>query len=253
MRNRALILPVLLALLTVATELQAAVQPLPEVRARLAYDPLEKEFATQTNSLTAAWQFSRACFDVAEYATNSSERALLAEKGIAASERGLSLNATSAPAMYYLGMNLGQLARTRGIGALKVIQRMEAAFLRARQWDPEFDYGGPDRNLGLLYREAPSLISLGSRKKAKQHFEAAITHAPTYPENRLNLIETYLAWNDWNGTLREYKALQERWAEDLAGFRDPKWQAEVQDWHARYQKITKRVEHPPKPFRAPKA
>ena len=33
---------------------------------------------------TAAWQFGRACFDLAEFATNNTERASLAEQGIAA-------------------------------------------------------------------------------------------------------------------------------------------------------------------------
>ena len=46
-------------------------------------------------------------------ATNRTERAEIAEQGVAACQRALTVNSNSAPAHYYLGLNLGQLARTR--------------------------------------------------------------------------------------------------------------------------------------------
>src|SRR2546426_2472233 len=52
----------------------------------------------ETNSAEAAWQFARACFDRADFATNDTQRAALAEQGIAASRRAIELQPKSAAA-----------------------------------------------------------------------------------------------------------------------------------------------------------
>ena len=44
---------------------------------------------------------------------------------------------------YYLAMNLGQLARTEMIGALKIVKEMENEFEIAADIDPRFDHAGP--------------------------------------------------------------------------------------------------------------
>src|SRR5580765_1405632 len=54
----------------------------------------------------AAWQFARACFDLAEFATNSSQRIEIAEQGVAACNQLLAQKSDSGPGHYYLGMNL---------------------------------------------------------------------------------------------------------------------------------------------------
>jgi hypothetical protein len=89
-------------------------------------------------------------------------------------------------------MNLGQLARTKGLSALKLVDQMEGEFTRARDLDEHLDYAGPDRSLGLLYRDAPVIGSVGSRTRAREHLRRAVEVAPQYPENRLSLIEAYL-------------------------------------------------------------
>src|SRR5205085_8577123 len=127
-----------------------------------------------------------------EFATNSAQRAELADQGIAACRELLAREQNSGPGHYYLGMNLGQLARTKGIGALKIVTQMEREFKAARELDETLDQAGSDRNLGLLYRDAPALGSIGSRSRAKQHLERAVELTPDYPENRLDLIEAFL-------------------------------------------------------------
>ena len=69
-------------------------------------------------------------------------------------------------------MNLGQLARTRGLSALKLVDQMEREFTRARDLDEHLDWAGPDRNLGLLYGDAPVIGSIGSRTRRAGAFEA---------------------------------------------------------------------------------
>ena len=89
------------------------------------------EFQTHTNDATAAWEFARACFDFADYATNDTEHAAIAIQGIAASRQAIAREPNSAPGHYYLGENLGQLARTETIGALKLVKEMEREFKTA--------------------------------------------------------------------------------------------------------------------------
>src|SRR5689334_21307932 len=157
----------------------------PTAIARKAFQDTQARYRKEPRSGEAAWQFARACFDLAELATNTAQRAEYAEQGIAACGPALEREPKLAPAQYYLGMNLGQLARTKGLSALKLVKRMERAFSAARELDEKFDYAGPDRNLGLLYRDAPSVLSVGSRAQAKQHLERAAELTPVYPENRL--------------------------------------------------------------------
>src|SRR5947208_15406714 len=142
-------------------------------RARKAYQDARDKHSESPKDIQLAWQFGRACYDVADFSTNNTERGDFAQQGIAACNEAIAANHNCAPAHYYLGMNLGQLAQTRGLSALKLIDQMEAEFKLARQLDEKFDFGGPDRNLGLLYRDAPSWISLGSRDNAAKHLPRA--------------------------------------------------------------------------------
>ena len=146
--------------------------------AKRNFQEAQAHYRKAPGEATAAWQFGRACFDLAEFATNNTERASLAEQGIAACRLALARESNSAPAHYYLGMNLAQLARTKGLSALKLVDQMEREFTRARDLDEQLDYAGPDRNLGLLYRDAPVIGSIGSRTRAREHLRRAVEVAP---------------------------------------------------------------------------
>src|SRR5262249_13455909 len=137
----------------------------------------------------------------------------LAEEGISACERAVALGSNCAPAHYYMAMNMGQLARTRGLGALKLIRSIQREFDAARQLDEKMDFAGPDRSLGLLYRDAPTLGSVGSRTHAREHLQRALELAPEFPENGLNLIETCQKWGDRNMARKALKTLEEHWTE----------------------------------------
>src|SRR5581483_4780473 len=74
--------------------------------------------------------FERATFDLADAVPTNSERASVAEQGIAVSKQALQRASNSAPVHYYLGLNLAQLARTKTFGALSIVNKMEAEFTR---------------------------------------------------------------------------------------------------------------------------
>ena len=194
-------------------------------RARMEREPTNAE---------AMWQFGHACFDRAEFATKDTERATLAVEGIAAMRRLTAREPKLAAGHYYLAMNLGQLARTKLLAALKLVDEMEHEFKSARALDEHFDSAGPDRNLGQLYFQAPGWpASIGSRSKAHKHLERAVELAPGFPENRLNLMEAYCEWKDRRGIQREMKAITALWPAARTNFTGTAWAASWADWEKR--------------------
>lgn len=204
-----------------------------EARVRLTADP-----ANATN----AWLVGRASFELAELTTNNPAKAEIAEQGIAACRQAIARAPGLAPAHYYLGMTIGQLADTkRNMSALKMVREMEREFIAARELDAPFDFAGADRNLGLLYHEAPSFISIGSRTKARQHLKAAVELAPDFPENRLNLIETLLTWGDHEDARHELKALEKHLPALKQKFPGTPWIERPTDWQKRLEAAQKKT------------
>jgi tetratricopeptide (TPR) repeat protein len=222
------------------------------LRAKEHFLAAQRRYHAETNSPEAAWQYARACFDLGEFAARNSDRAEVAETGISVARKLATSHPSLAEAHYYLAMNMGQLARTKSLGALKLVDLMETEFNRARIINEKFDYAGPDRNLGLLYLEAPAFGSIGSRSKAKLHLKRAIYIAPDYPENRLILIEAYLRWGDETEALREFKALSDQWAKAQETFSGEPWTVSWRDWQRRFRALQLKLDpllHKPIPGR----
>jgi len=201
-------------------------------RAKVAFDQARERYWSDTNNVVAAWEFGRAAFDLAEFARTKSERETIAVQGVAACRRGVRLEPTSAPAYYYLGMNLGQQARVYLLKGLRIVSEMEKVFLTARKLDPLFDYAGPDRSLGLLYRHAPGWpISLGNQSKASRHFNEAVRLHPNYPGNRIALAQflwdteqTILFDEQWDAIVQLIPRAQEE-------FNGPDWELSWIEWN----------------------
>jgi tetratricopeptide (TPR) repeat protein len=218
---------------------------------RRSFEEAERRYKKNPQSIEAAWQFARACFDLADAADGNAKRAEFAEKGIDACRGALTRDPDSVAAHYYLGVNLGELAETRGLGAFKLIKEMEAQFMKTHDLDEHFDYAGPNRNLGLLYRDAPAVGSIGSRSKARHYLERALKLAPQYPDNRLNLIEAYLKWGDRHDATRELKELEDALPAARAQFPGEAWASSWSDWDQRLNQVKKKIEQPPKALHAP--
>jgi len=93
---------------------------------------------------------ARAVMISADFATNNTERAALAEQGIAACRQLLAREPKSAPGHYYLGMNFGQTCRCRG----SVHGRLQAR-PRSRT---RVQVGGGTRRTFRLRRPARDLV-----------------------------------------------------------------------------------------------
>jgi hypothetical protein len=187
----------------------------------------------------AAWKYARACYDRADLATNDTQRAEFGRLGIEAARTSIRLQPGRAAAHYYLGINLGMLAdATRTLGGLKLVSEMEQCFKKAGDLEPLFDYGGPDRCLGLLYRDAPGWpISLGSRSKARLHLERARQLAKDYPENQLNLLQAWLKWGEKNKVQAELASVEEILKAARQTFTGEEWRLSWRDWDRSWRAI----------------
>ncbi len=186
----------------------------------------------------AAWQFARACFDWADLAETKAQRVSIAEQGVAACRANLARESNSAPSHYYLGMNLGQIAQTKRLSALDLVAQMETEFVLVKTLDPKFDFAGPDRNLGLLYRDAPGWpLSIGNKAKARQHLDQCVTLAPEYPENWLNRIEAEVQWGENSRARDDLKSLDGIWSHARLQFTGLEWHSSWADWNQRRAKL----------------
>lgn len=224
-------------------------------RAGLEFQRTRTRFQSDTNDIVAAWQFARAAFDFADFATNDTERAAIARQGIAACQALLPRDTNSAPLHYYLAMNDGQFARAvaPSLTAYRLVKVMEREFKTAADLNPSFDYAGPARCLGLLYRDSPGWpFSIGSRRKARDWLEQAAKLAPEYPENLLNLAESYLQWRDWDNAKEQLDALDALWPKAQRNFTGEAWARSWEDWSARRDMARKKLGKISAPAKSPR-
>ncbi|MBM3882386.1 MAG: hypothetical protein FJ387_22130 [Verrucomicrobia bacterium] len=211
-------------------------------RAQSLYLEAKAQFEAAPDDGRRAWEFGRACFDWAEYATQDRQRASLAQEGIAACRALLERERQVAAAHYYLALNLGQLARTKTLGALKLVGEMEDALHAARDLDPTFDQAGPDRTLGLLYLDAPGWpASIGSRTKARRHLQQALELAPDFPDNHLSFIEAHLRWGERQAAHAKLATLDALWVPARGRLTGLAWASSWADWERRRQTARHRL------------
>lgn len=207
-------------------------------RAHENYQVAEASYQLNPTNVTQAWQFGKACFDLAEFAENDPIRRDLAERGIRVCRAAIQLAPSNAAANLYLAMNLGQLARTKSLGALKLVREMEALFLKAKTFDERLDFGGPDRCLGLLYLEAPGWpASVGNRKKALLHLRRAVELSPNYPGNRLELIAALIQLRQLSEAGRELSTLRSLWSSAQSDLQGSAWEGKWINWEVERRKL----------------
>ncbi len=220
-------------------------QPVSEARivAEQAYDEAKSRYQTNMFNADVACQFARACFDLADLSDKDSERADLGNQGVEACRQLLQREPNLAAAHYYLGMNIGQVAQTKTLGALPLVRQMQQEWDAARALDAHIDFAGPDRNLGMLYRDTPGPpLSIGNRVEAVEHMMRAVELAPDYPENHLNLIESQIKWNHLAEAAREDERLRQTLPAARKQLTGPQWQGPWRDWQERLDVIEAKLD-----------
>lgn len=220
-----------------AGETNQAPAATPLAHAQTVFLAALKDFANKPNDPAVVLNYARAGFERAEFSTNDTERSAIAVPCIQACRKVLARETNSAGIHYYLAMNLGQEARTKFLGALSIVDEMESEFKKAAALDDRFDYAGPQRNLGVLYFEAPVIGSVGSKTKARKHMERAVELVPDYPENRINLAEAYLKWRDKKPLQQEIEALEKLLPSAKTNLTGIQWESSWKNWQARWDKL----------------
>ena len=204
-------------------------------RAERAYTEAQQHVRKEPTNNAAAVKFARASFEWAEFAHKDEARADIAQHGIDLARTVLIREPTNAAAHYWLAMDLGQLARTKSLGALKLVREMADEFTRASSLDPHTDYAGPDRSLGMLYRDAPGWpTSIGNKKKAREHLERAAQLHPEFPDNQLALLESFEQWADRMSFESQFKVTERVITEGKMKFTAPEWDSSWADWNQRF-------------------
>ena len=206
------------------------------MRAEQAFAHAQREFATRPDEATNAWHLGQAAYDWAEFATNSDQRAAVAQAGIAACRHLLARDPKAAWGHYYLGMDYGELAEAEApsMAAYKLIREIEHEFKSAADLDEGLDFAGPLRCLGVLYRDAPGWpISIGSTRKAREYLEGAAAVAPNYPGNQLNLVESYIQWHQPAEAQMAWHKLARLWPAAQTNLSGMAWEASWAEWAGR--------------------
>jgi hypothetical protein len=202
-------------------------------RAEIAFNQAQARYRSQMDNPVTAWEFARTCYDWADWASNKVQRAAIAREGMAACHQSLVFT-NSAAAHYYMAMNMGQLARSESLGALKLVRQMESEFLTVADLNSAVDFGGPARGLGLLYRDAPGWpLSIGNRSRSRKFLENAVQLAPNYPENVLNLAESEWSWGEKTEAGKELTVLDALWPKAEKALAGQAWEQSWDDWSKR--------------------
>jgi hypothetical protein len=139
------------------------------------------------------------------------------QQGVAAARGVLSQKPDDPAALLWLAANLGSEALTHGrMHALGVVSEIESTLLRLEQTHPQYEHAAAARGLANLYWKAPSVISVGSSKKAARYFELALQRAPDYPGNQAMAAAFYADDGDCGRARPLATAVQNR--RDLAAF-----------------------------------
>jgi hypothetical protein len=220
-------------------------------RAEAEFQRTKQLYWTNANNPSNAWVFASACYDLTEFAPTEARRGEIAKQGIAACQQLVTRDPKSAAGHYYLAMNYGELAEAEApsLAAYRLVHEVEREFKTAETLDEKVDFAGPVRCLGLLYRDAPGWpLSIGSKWKAREQLERADKLAPGYPENQLNLVESFLQWRDSDEAEKSLKKLDTTWNAARTNLTGVAWEKSWHDWAVRrtaakaeFQKLFKRV------------
>jgi tetratricopeptide (TPR) repeat protein len=152
------------------------------------------------------WRGARASAWITEEFTDGGRRASYAQKGIDYAKRAVEVDPKRVEAYYYLGINLGQSATTKTVGAYTMVPKVVKAAQAAMKIDERFDHAGPARLIGTVYAKAPPWpASIGDIDEGIKYLARAVELAPDYPQNHLHYGDALVSDSKLNEAEREYK------------------------------------------------
>jgi tetratricopeptide (TPR) repeat protein len=154
------------------------------------------------------WKASRAAWWLAEHAEKRTERLEYYQRGIDDAKKGLAINADATAAHFWLGCNEGSYGDTKGVmKSLSLVKPIRHEMQEVIRLDEHFSDGGAWRVLGVVDYKVPSLMG-GSKSRAKEELEKALTFGPNNPFNRYFMAEYYKTIGDKGKKEAEIAALR---------------------------------------------
>jgi tetratricopeptide (TPR) repeat protein len=118
------------------------------------------------------------------HAKNGAARKKWADEARAAGEKGVAENPGKPEALAYYAEAIGQWADAhKGPGSLKKVKLAVEALKKALALNPHYAYA--HMLLAEFYRQAPSFISVGDKKKALEQAQAAVQDDPAHAINHV--------------------------------------------------------------------
>jgi tetratricopeptide (TPR) repeat protein len=143
-------------------------------------------------------------FRLGHAAEGEADKRKFHEEGFRLAEEARALQPNDPGALLQWTMHASAIAALdKNLAALKRIKEIEATLLRLKELAPAYRHAAADRTLGLLYRNAPMIISIGSTARAGRHLKEAYAKDPSYPGNCIFLADFYLS----EGEKREARRL----------------------------------------------
>ena len=146
---------------------------------------LWKQALKENPEKTELWiHLTRALGRQVRRSENSSQRKKLAQEARDAGAQAVAKNPQRADAWAYHAESIGQWANQhKGPGSLKRVKQAVAALQKALELDPHYAYA--HMLLAEFYRQAPSVISVGDKKKALEQARMAVRDGPAQAINHL--------------------------------------------------------------------
>lgn len=150
--------------------------------------------------------------------------------GIDLARRALAANPDDRAGLLWLAANLGAEALTHGkLFALRVVPEIERTLLRLEAVDPSYDHAAAARALGRLYHKAPSVISVGSSKKAEDFLGRALSRDPDFPGNQAFAADFFASRGDCGRAVPLARRLQAAPNLDSFGIDAKEWREIAKD------------------------
>lgn len=152
----------------------------------------EDVLASDPVSVQAMIRIAELHYWLVELSDEGVERLPLLQYGLETAQRATELDENHPEAFYWVGVLTGRVGEERGIlQSLFMVKDIMAAVERTLELQP--DHAGAHLIASQVYRKAPGWpLSIGDKKKAIEHGEAAVRLDPNKTVNVLNLAEAYL-------------------------------------------------------------
>ena len=166
------------------------------------------------------WRLSRSLFFLGQEEDRTSKGSKYFQRGADAAEAATSMQADLVAGQFWLGVNLVLRAQVEGLWiALTLLRRGRRTLTLAKNIDETFHGAGPLRVLGRTEHKVPRLLG-GSRRRARECYERALTIAPHNTVTRMFFAELLIE-------NREIEIAKKQLKHILAVGYDAEWEFEI--------------------------